>query len=81
MPKSMEFWVLVLEDHTHHDLRMNHFHVAVNPCHNLHHESCPKMNATCSAEPNVIRAAISSTYNASVAKANMIGGYHGISPF
>ena len=81
MSKSQGLSVLVCEDHTIQDLQKKYFHLPKNPYYSPHNRKCPEVLATCSIEPNVMRAAVKSSYNTSVAKILMLGGYFGINSF
>ena len=67
--------ILVCKDHSLHNLCMKYFYLPKNPYYSSHYESWHKMFAACSIEPNVMRSTVSSSYNTSVAKVNVIAGY------
>ena len=60
---------------------MKYFHLLKNPYYSLHYELEQEVFATCFIESNVVRVAVSSTYNTSITKINTIGGYQGLSTF
>jgi len=73
--------ILMCKDHSLYDLCMKYFYLPKNLYYSPHYESWHEMFATCSVEPNVMRSAVSSSYNTSVAKVNVIGGYQDLSTF
>ena len=79
--KSEGLSVLVCEDHTNQDLQKKYFHLPTNPFYSPHNRPCQEVLATCSIEPNVMRAAVKSSYNTSAAKILVLGGYFGINSF
>ena len=60
---------------------MKYFHLSKNPYYSAYQKAISETFATCSIEPNVMRHSVSSTYNTSAAKVNVVGGYFGLSTF